>query len=151
MTFDEQSVRVSPWHVVRQADIDAFAAVSGDWHWLHTDPIEAADGPYAGTIAQGMLTMSLVPVLCSQAMDFTQWPERVNYGFGRVRFPAPVRPGDRIRVRIRGVESTGRGAGTLVSLDLVVEIEGRTKPACACEWLLHVSGSGPVLWSDASA
>ena len=126
---------VSEWRQVRQADIDAFAAVTGDWHWLHTDAREAADGPFGGTVAQGMLTLSLVPVLCAQVIDFSAWPMRVNYGFDRVRFPAPVHEGELVRAHVSEVAVTGSAAVARVSV--TIERQTSHRPACACEWLVH--------------
>src|SRR5690349_6880962 len=87
----------SAWQPVTQPMIDAFADVTGDHEWLHVDPSRAASGPYGGTVAHGFLTLSLVPMAMTSLLAVTDTRLRVNYGLNRVRFPAPVPVGSRLR------------------------------------------------------
>lgn len=136
---------VGPWLLVDQARIDAFAAATGDEQWIHTDAERAAaESPYGATIAHGYLTLSLLPLLTeSNAPGFFErnYPGmrlRVNYGLNRVRFPAPVRCGARIRARsvLQAVEQAGDGVQ--FTYVITVEIEGGDKPACVAEFLARV-------------
>ncbi len=88
---------VSEWFAVDQARIDQFAAVTGDDQWIHVDPVRAAGGPFGTTIAHGHLTLSLLPVMVRTAFKLGDVRMTVNYGLNRVRFPAPVPVGSRLR------------------------------------------------------
>lgn len=134
-----------PWLTIDQQRIDAFAAATGDQQWIHTDPERAKrESPYGTTIAHGYLTLSLLPLLTeSNAPGFfeTNYPGmrlRINYGLNRVRFPAPVRVGSRLRGRttLKGVEQAGEGVQ--FTYLITVEIEGNEKPACVAEFLARV-------------
>jgi acyl dehydratase len=127
------------WREIEQQRIDAFAAATDDPQWIHTDPERAAAGPFGTTIAHGFLTLSLcVPMLYeilppSGAMV-------VNYGVDRVRFPAPVPAGARIRGRFRvaSIEQTAQGERAII--EATVECEGVEKPVCAAQLVvLNVS------------
>ena len=129
---------VSAWHTVAQADIDAFARVTGDNQYIHVDPVRAAASPFGGTIAHGFLTLSLLSVMGKEAMS--QMPARrmgVNYGLDRVRFVAPVPSGARIRGRFTLAECTERGpAEARLRYAVTVEIEGGSKPALLADWIV---------------
>ncbi|BCS52275.1 MaoC family dehydratase [Geobacter sp. SVR] len=138
-------IHCGPWLQIDQQRIDRFAEATGDHQWIHTDPQRARlESPYATTIAHGYLTLSLLPFLTeSNAPGFFErtYPGmrlRINYGLDRLRFPAPVRAGARIRARtlLRQIERAGEGVqfGYL----LTVEIEGEDKPACVAESLVRV-------------
>ena len=131
----------SAWFLVDQARVNAFADVTLDHQYLHVDPERAKATPFGGTIAHGLLTLSLIVHLC---LDFVPKLEGtkllLNYGFDKVRFVSPVRVGSRIRAtgRLGGVSERAPGQ-VLVKIDVVVEIEGQEKPALVAEWLsLHV-------------
>lgn len=133
------------WLEIDQQRINAFAEATGDRQWIHTDPERAAlESPYGGTIAHGYLTLSLLPFLTeSNAPGFFErnYPGmrlRVNYGLDRLRFPAPVRVGSRIRARtiVKGIEKAGEAVQ--FTYLLTVEIEGGDKPACVAEFLARV-------------
>lgn len=141
----DQEIHVGPWLPIDQARIDTFAEVTGDLQWIHTNPQRATrDSPYGSTIAHGYLTLSLLPYLTeSNHPDFFEknYPGmkyRVNYGLNRVRFPAPVRCGAKIRARtkIMAVEEVKDGAQ--VTYLITVEIKGEEKPACVAEFLARV-------------
>ena len=133
------------WLTIDQERIDRFAEVTGDIQWIHTDPERAArDSPFGATIAHGCLTLSLLPFLTeSNHPDFFQenYPGmrmRVNYGLNRVRFPAPVVAGSRIRARtvLHDIEKVGEAVQIIYSI--TVEIEGSDKPACVAEFIARV-------------
>jgi acyl dehydratase len=120
------------WREVSQERIDAFAAATDDPQWIHTDPVRAAEGPFGTTVAHGFLTLSL----CVPMLDEVLPPADgmvVNYGVDRVRFPAPVPSGGRIRGRFRvaSVEETARGERAVVEAN--VECEGIDKPVCVAQ------------------
>jgi acyl dehydratase len=120
------------WREVTQERIDAFAAATDDPQWIHTDPVRAAEGPFGTTIAHGFLTVSLcVPMLYEVFPPVGSMV--VNYGTDRVRFPAPVPTGGRIRGRFRvaSVEETPLGERGIV--EATVECEGVEKPVCVAQ------------------
>lgn len=136
-----QALGTSDWLTVDQARVDAFADVTEDHQYVHVDPLRAADTPFGGTIAHGLLTLSLIVRLCLPFVPHVEGTKLlVNYGFDKVRFPAPVRVGKRIRAHALLREAVERKPGQiLMQLDVTVEIEGETKPALTAEWLsLHV-------------
>ncbi len=138
-------IEVGEWLLMDQPRIDAFAEATGDQQWIHIDPQRAAlESPYKSTIAHGFLTLSLLPLL-TQANAPGQFEKnypgmrlRVNYGLNRVRFPAPVRPGDRIRARTSVLEAQPAGDGVEIIYRLTVEIAGADKPACVAEQVVRV-------------
>jgi acyl dehydratase len=128
-----QHLGYSEWHEVDQSTVDLFADATGDHQWIHVDPDRAAHGPFGGTIAHGFLTLSLVPVLCSEIYRVDGVRMAVNYGLNRVRFPTPVRVGSRVRAGMELVEVTDvEGSIQLVSR-VTVEAEGAPKPCCVAE------------------
>jgi len=140
-----QEIHVGSWLQIDQQRIDQFAAVTGDQQWIHIDPERAEkESPYASTIAHGYLTLSLLPYLTeSNHPDFFQknYPGmkyRVNYGLNRVRFPAPVKVGEKIRARttIKSVEEVKNGVQ--ICYLITIEIEGEEKPACSAEFLARL-------------
>lgn len=127
------------WLEVTQARIDDFARATGDAQWIHTDPARAADGPFGSTIAHGYLTLSLCSPLVSEALaGLTAYGMGVNYGVNRVRFPAPVPAGSRIRARIAVASVDEVPGGDQAVLIATVEREGGTKPVCVAELLLRM-------------
>jgi len=140
-----EEIHVGPWLTIDQQRIDDFARVTGDVQWIHTDPQRAArESPYGGTIAHGFLTLSLLPYLTqSNHPDFfaDNYPGmrlRVNYGLNKLRYPAPVLCGARIRARtvIQSVEEVGKGVQIIYLL--TIEIDGNEKPACVAEQVVRV-------------
>jgi acyl dehydratase len=120
------------WLEVTQERIDAFAAATDDPQWIHTDPERAAAGPFGGTIAHGFLTLSL----CVPMLDEVLAPGgalAVNYGTNRVRFPAPLPSGSRVRGRFRVLSVDDVELGTRATIDAVVEREGGERPVCVAE------------------
>ena len=140
-----QEIHVGPWLTIDQQRIDKFAEVSGDLQWIHTDPQRAAsESPYGATIAHGYLTLSLLPLLTeSNHPDFFQknYPGmkyRVNYGLNRVRFPAPVKVGAKIRARTEIQAAEEVNTAVQICYLIRVEIEGEEKPACIAEFVARV-------------
>ena len=122
----------SPWAEVTQARIDAFADATGDHQSIHVDPELAARGPFGTTVAHGFLTLSLLP-----AAVFELVPDdgrvALNYGLNRVRFPAPVPSGSRVRASIRVESVEPVPGGEQVTFAATVEREGGEKPVCVAE------------------
>jgi acyl dehydratase len=95
----------SEWHNVTQKDIDAFADVTGDHQWIHVDPERAKDTPFGGTIAHGYYTLSLAPRFTEQVLSLDGFAFAINYGLNKVRFPAPLPVGGRVRMSARAATS----------------------------------------------
>ena len=123
----------SDWHLVDQERINRFADATGDHQWIHVDAERAKAGPFGTTIAHGYLTLSLAPILLSQLLAVEGTSLVVNYGLNRVRFPAPVPSGSRVRLsgEISGAEPFK--GGVQVTVTGTFEIEGTDKPACVAE------------------
>jgi acyl dehydratase len=123
------------WVAVPQTSIDLFAEATGDRQWIHVDPVAAAEGPFGSTVAHGYLTLALVPMLLEELLTVSDARLGVNYGIEKLRFPAPVPSGSRVRLRAQVVSGEQRGAGRLLRIAVAVEIEGADKPALAGEVL----------------
>ncbi|WP_110972956.1 MaoC family dehydratase [Pseudomonas huaxiensis] len=121
------------WLQIDQARIDLFAEATGDHQWIHVDPERAASGPFGVCIAHGYLTQSLANLFLPQLMTLENMAMGVNYGSDRVRFPAPVRVGARVRGHgvILRVESLGEAVQAVVRVS--VEIEGESRPGCVVD------------------
>ncbi|MFL4903175.1 MaoC family dehydratase [Streptomyces sp. MMS24-I2-30] len=121
------------WLEVDQKRIDLFAEATGDHQWIHVDPEKAAAGPFGGTIAHGYLTLSLLPLFGPQLLQVDGATMGVNYGTNKVRFPAPVPVGSRLRAtaRITGAEDVA--GGVQLTVVFTVEREGGDKPVCVAE------------------
>ncbi len=122
------------WLVVDQARINMFADATGDHQWIHVDTERAKSGPYGATIAHGYLTLSLVNIFLPQFVDVRGVSMGLNYGLDKVRFPAVVRAGSRIRGlgHLLSVEEVA-GGGTQAIIRVTVEVEGSAKPACVVD------------------
>jgi len=123
----------SDWVSVDQDRIDAFAAATDDRQWIHVDPARAAAGPFGATIAHGFLTLSLLPVLRARAFAIDDVRVSVNYGMNRVRFPAPVPAGSRLRARFRLLAFEPLSDGAQLIIEATIEREGGEKPVCVAE------------------
>jgi len=133
-----QPLGTSEWHVVDQARIDAFADATGDHQWIHVDPDRAASGPFGTTIAHGFLTLSLAPLLTGEIYRVRGVRMGVNYGLNRVRFPAPVPSGSRVRGSGELAEVTGVAGGVQLVVRLTVEAEGVAKPVCVADSVVRL-------------
>ncbi len=125
------------WQEITQDRIDAFAEATGDAQWIHTDPVRAAAGPFGTTIAHGYLTLSLCASLLFEVLRVDGVGLTVNYGVNRVRFPAPVPVGSRVRGRFTVVSVEEVTGGEQAVVEATVEREGAEKPVCAAELVLR--------------
>jgi len=127
------------WLEVSQARIDEFARATGDAQWIHTDPVRAAEGPFGTTIAHGYLTLSLCAPLVSEALAvLTGYGMSINYGLNRVRFPAPVPAGSRIRARVAVASVDDVPGGDQAVVVATIERQGGDKPVCVAEIVLRM-------------
>jgi acyl dehydratase len=138
-------IHVGPWLSIDQERINRFAEVTGDLQWIHTDPERARrESPYRDTIAHGYLILSLLPFLTqSNHPDYFQenYPGmkmRINYGVNRVRFPAPVVVGSRIRAKTILKDLEKKDDSVQITYRITVEIENHEKPACVAEFIARV-------------
>jgi len=122
------------WVEVTQERVNTFADGTGDHQWIHVDPGRAAAGPFGGTIAHGYLTLSMVIPLFAGLLQVGGVSMAINYGLNKVRFPAPVPVGSKIRLaaRLAAVEPAGANA-VQVTADFTVEVDGGAKPACVAQ------------------
>ena len=133
-----EALGTSDWHDVSQADIDAFADVTGDHQWIHVDPERAKDTPFGGTIAHGYYTLSLAPRFSYDMFTFDGFAFGVNYGLNRVRFPAPMPVGGKVRMRAKLASVEEIPGGAQITTELTFEHEGGDKPVCVAESLARV-------------
>jgi acyl dehydratase len=130
-----QEIGVSSWREITQQRIDDFARVTGDDQWIHIDCERARrESPYGATIAHGFLTVSLLPVLIREAVALRARMS-INYGFNRLRFTGAVPAGSRVRARFTLNSLKDVEGGVEIAWGVVVEVEGREKPALVAEWL----------------
>lgn len=125
----------SDWIDITQDRINGFADATEDHQWIHTDPERAAAGPFGAPIAHGYLTLSLFIPLFTGLLDVQGVSTKVNYGLNKVRFPAPVPVGSRIRLVARLTAVDEVSGGLQITVDGTVEIEGGTKPAAVLQSL----------------
>jgi acyl dehydratase len=123
----------SEWHTVTQQQVDRFAEATGDHQWIHVDPVRAAEGPFGTTIAHGYLTLSLVPMLVAEVYALEGVRMGVNYGADKLRFPAPVPVGSRVRAGVELLRVTPAAGGFQLVARVTVECEGSEKPACVVD------------------
>ena len=125
------------WLEITQDQVDKFADATGDHQWIHVDVERAKSGPFGTTIGHGYLTLALAPIFIFQILKVEGAKLVVNYGLGKVRFPAPVPSGSRVRMgaEIGAVEPVS--GGLQVTLNATFEIEGQSKPACVAEILFR--------------
>ena len=133
-----EDLGTSDWHEVTQEAIDAFADVTGDHQWIHVDPERAKDAPFGGTIAHGFYTLSLAPRFNEQIYRLEGFAFAVNYGLDRVRFPAPLPVGSRVRMHSRLKALALVPGGAQITVEVTFEREGGDKPVCVAETLARV-------------
>jgi acyl dehydratase len=127
----------SEWRVITQDEVSRFAKLTGDLNPIHIDPEVAAASPFGTTIVHGYFTLSLVVPLLADILVVSDVRTGVNYGLDRVRFPAPVPVGSRVRVRGALTEVTSIPGGSQVHLTATFEVEGSEKPACVADMVLR--------------
>jgi acyl dehydratase len=128
-----EEIAVSDWIVVTQERIQLFADATGDHQWIHLDRERAAAGPFGTTIAHGFFTLSLLPEMSAHAFEVRDTKMGVNYGLNRVRFPAPVPSGSRLRGRFRLLAFEPLEGGAQLTVEVKMEREGSDKPVCVAE------------------
>ena len=129
------TVGISDWILVDQRRIELFAQATGDFQWIHVDAEKAAAGPYGTTIAHGFLTLSLLPEMFESAFSVGDSRMGVNYGLNRVRFPAPVPSGSRLRGHFKLLAFDAIEGGAQLTVEVTIEREGSPKPVCVAESL----------------
>ena len=131
-----QEVAVSDWITVTQDQVQLFADATGDHQWIHIDVERARAGPFGAPIAHGFLTLALLPRFFQMCVRAPQLRMSINYGLNKVRFPAPVPVGSRVRARIKLVACDPlEGGGVQITWGVTVEREGSDKPVCVAETL----------------
>jgi len=130
-----QDLATSEWVVVTQERIQLFADATGDHQWIHLDPERAKAGPFKTTIAHGFFTLSLLPEMSASAFEVRGTRMGVNYGLNKVRFPAPVPSGSRLRGHFKLVAYDPLDGGAQLTVQVTMEREGSDKPVCIAESL----------------
>ena len=128
-----QDLATSEWVTVTQERIQLFADATGDHQWIHLDPERAKAGPFKTTIAHGFFTLSLLPEMSASAFEVRGTRMGVNYGLNKVRFPAPVPSGSRIRGRFKLIGYEPLDGGAQMTVQVTMEREGSDKPVCIAE------------------
>jgi len=145
LTIDEleqstgRDLGASEWLDVTQELVNAFGKATKDEQWIHTDPERAASGPFGRTIAHGYLTLAFLPYLLDEVLDVSDKKLTINYGIDKVRFPAPVPVGSRIRAQVTVNSAERKPIGVLYNLGVTVEVEGQEKPALVGD-VLFIAG-----------
>ena len=129
-----QEVAVSDWVQISQERVNQFAEATGDYQWIHLDVERCKrESPFGGPIAHGYLTLSLLPMLMQNSVRMTDVRMGVNYGLNKVRFPAPVPVGSKVRSRTKVLSVEDIEGGAQVTWLVTVEREGGDKPVCVAE------------------
>nr|WP_295082107.1 MaoC family dehydratase [uncultured Roseateles sp.] len=129
-----QALGATEWLDIDQQRIQQFADATGDHQWIHVDPERAAQGPFGACVAHGYLTLALANFFLPQLVSYQRLKMGVNYGCEKVRFPAPVKVGARVRGRGEVVAAEPiKGDGVQVTVRISVEIEGQDKPGCVVD------------------
>jgi acyl dehydratase len=129
-----QHLGVSEWMLIDQERVNQFADATDDHQWIHVDADKAALGPFGGTIAHGFLTLALTVPLAGQVpLDVGEPKMAINYGLEKVRFPAPVPVGSRVRARVELANVAEAGGAVQVNRIVTIEVEGQEKPAMVAE------------------
>jgi len=123
----------SGWREVSQEMIHGFADATHDHQWIHVDVERAKSGPFGGPVAHGYLTLSLLVPLLNELLEVRGCSLAINYGCNRVRFPAPVPAGSRVRLGAVLKQAEDVAGGVQVVIDATVEVEGGSKPVCVAE------------------
>ena len=130
-----EEIGLSEWTTIDQARIQRFADATDDQQWIHIDPVRAAAGPFGTTIAHGFLTLSLLPKFFAESYSVSDTRMALNYGLGKVRFPAPVPVDSRLRGRFKLLAFEPIEGGAQLTVEVTVEREGAAKPVCVAESL----------------
>jgi len=125
----------SEWLLIDQDRVNLFADATGDHQWIHVDVERAKNGPFGAPIAHGYLTLSLSNLFLPQIVEVFGFSTGVNYGVDKVRFPSPVKVGDRVRAGAQLTEVSDVTNGLQTKIVITIEVEGSSKPACIIESL----------------
>jgi acyl dehydratase len=128
------------WLEVTQERVNLFADATDDHQWIHVDPERAANGPFGGTIAHGLLTLSLLPHFTHQLYTVDNVAMAINYGYNKVRFITPVRVGSKVRARAEIAKVDRPDGAVQATVTVTVEIEGSDKPAAVAESIVRFIG-----------
>jgi acyl dehydratase len=129
---------VSDYVTIDPETVDAFAEVTGDRQWIHCDPVRAAESPFGGTIAHGYLTLALAPALLGQVLPLDGCAMAVNYGLDKLRFPAVLPVGEKVRMRVAIDASDPIPGGYALKLTLTFERAAGGKPVCVAETIYRI-------------
>jgi acyl dehydratase len=136
-----EELGISPWYEVTQDRISAFADATGDQYWIHVDPKRAEAEGMGATIAHGLFTLSLGPRLMDAIVRFEGFEGKLNYGYDRVRFPAPVPVASRVRMRLQLLAVAEARGSIRATLEQTFEREHETKPVCIATCILRLETS----------
>ncbi len=131
------------WLEISQDRVDQFAAATGDHQWIHTDPERAATGPFGGTIAHGLLTLSLLPQFMQKLYRVDDIAMAINYGYNKVRFITPVRVDAKLRASAEISDVAQLPDAVQATVTATVEIEGSEKPVAVAESIVRMMGNIP--------
>lgn len=123
------------WYAVDQSKVHAFAEATEDRQWIHVDPVRAASSPLGGTIVHGLFTLSLGPRFVEELISFDGFAHSLNYGYGKVRFPAPFPVGGQVRMHLSIDAVDEVRDGVQLTSTQTFELEGAEKPVCVAESL----------------
>ena len=126
------------WVEITQQQVNTFADATGDHQWIHVDPERAAQSALGGAIAHGLFTLSLAPAMTAALLSFEGFAFALNYGYNRVRFPAPLPVGARVRMRATLAHVEDIRGGAQITIVQTFEREGAEKPVCVAESLARV-------------
>lgn len=134
LTLAGTELGTSGWVEITQEHVNQFAEATGDHQWIHVDVQRAKTGPFGGTIAHGYLSLALAPRFMDEVLRIDKYDAVLNYGLNKVRFPAPVPVGSRVRAVITLVSAVERAGGTVeATFRLGYEVEGGERPPCVAE------------------
>lgn len=128
------------WLEVSQDRVNLFADATDDHQWIHIDPARAAEGPFGGTIAHGLLTLSLLPHFTHQLYRVENVAMAINYGYNKVRFITPVPVGAKLRARAEIAEVKQLDGAVQATMTVTVEVDGSDKPAAVAESIIRFIG-----------
>ena len=131
-----ENVGTSDWTEITQESVNLFAEATGDHQWIHVDPEKAKDGPFGGTIVHGFLTLSLLPKFGWEVYTVSGMAMMINYGLNKVRFPAVVPVGSKVRASITLDKLEQKPSGYQLTTTTTVEAEGVERPVCIAESLM---------------
>lgn len=138
-----QPLGLSSWRRITQEDVTTFARLTGDEQWIHVDPERATAGPFGTTVAHGYFTLSLSTQALDEVLTVKGAAVVLNYGSDRVRYPAPVRVGSRVRAQVELAAVKPLPGGAQVTYRLTFEVAGQQKPGCVADIVYHYYAEFP--------